>query len=62
MMNPYEFMATAHLFLHTDNYQPHELKKAVAESSEWIERVRRQFDEVLQTRVVTVDWVCRPCQ
>ncbi len=32
------------------------VKDAVLERSEWIERVRRQFDEVLQTRPVTVDW------
>ena len=32
MTVPYEFMMTTHLFLHTDNYQPHELKAAVAES------------------------------
>jgi hypothetical protein len=56
MTVPYEFMMTAHLFLHADNYQPHELKAAVAEKSEWIERVQRQFDEVLRTRSVTVDW------
>lgn len=56
MTVPYEFMMTAHLFLHTDNYQPHELKTAVAEKSEWIERVQWQFDEVLRTRSVTVDW------
>ena len=56
MTVPYEFMMTAHLFLHTDNYPPPELKAAVAEKSEWIERVQRQFDEVLRTRSVTVDW------
>jgi hypothetical protein len=56
MTVPYEFMMTAHLFLHTNNYQPHELKAAVAQRSEWIERVQRQFNEVLQTRSVTVDW------
>lgn len=56
MTVPYEFMMTTHLFLHTDNYNPAELRKAVAERSEWIDRVQRQFDEVLQTRVVTVDW------
>lgn len=56
MTVPYEFMMTAHLFLHTNNYRPHELRAAVAEISEWIERVQRQFDEVLQTRSVSVDW------
>jgi hypothetical protein len=56
MTVPYEFMMTTHLFLHTNNYRPHELKAAVAEKSEWIDRVQRQFDEVLQTHSVTVDW------
>jgi hypothetical protein len=56
MTVPYEFMMTAHLFLHADNYQPHELKAAVAEKSEWIECVQRQFDEVLRTHSVTADW------
>jgi hypothetical protein len=31
-------------------------KNAVPKRSEWIERVQPQFDEVLQTRSVTVDW------
>ena len=56
MTVPYEFMMTTHLFLHTNNYQPHELKAAVAEKSEWIERVQQQFDEVLQSPSVTVEW------
>lgn len=56
MTVPYEFMMTAHLFLNTDNYNLDALKNAVPKSSEWIERVQRQFDEVLRTRPVTVDW------
>lgn len=56
MKVPYEFMMTTHLFLHTDNYNPDVLKNAVPERSEWIERVQRQFEEVLLTRPVTVDW------
>jgi hypothetical protein len=56
MTVPYEFMMTVHLFMHGDNYDLDELKDAVLERSQWIERVRRQFDEVLQTRPVTVDW------
>ncbi|PLL11585.1 hypothetical protein C0V75_16335 [Tabrizicola sp. TH137] len=56
MTVPYEFMMTTHLFLHTNNYRPDELRAAVPKRSEWIERVQRQFDEVLHTRSVTVDW------
>lgn len=56
MTVPYEFMMTTHLFFHTNNYKLDVLKGAVPKRSEWIERVQRQFDEVLQTRSVTVDW------
>ena len=56
MTVPYEFMMTVHLFMHGDNYDLDELKEAVLERSEWIERVQRQFDEVLRTRPVTVGW------
>jgi predicted nucleotidyltransferase len=56
MTVPYEFMMTTHLFLHTNNYQPDVLKAAFPKRSEWIDRVQRQFDEVLQMRPVTVDW------
>ena len=56
MTVPYEWMMTVHLFLHGDNYNLDELKAAVAEGSEWIERVQRQFEEVLRTRPASVDW------
>lgn len=61
MTVPYEWMMTVHLFMHTDNYNLDnynldELKAAVAERSERIERVQRQFEEVLRTRPVTVEW------
>ena len=56
MTLPYEWMMTVHLFMHGDNYNLDELNKAVVEQSDWIKRVQRQFDEVLRTRPVTVDW------
>ena len=56
MTVPYEWMMTVHLFMHTSNYDLDELKKAVVEQSEWIEQVRREFEEVLGTRPVSVEW------
>lgn len=56
MTVPYEWMMTVHLFMHGDNYNLDALKEAVPKRSEWIERVQRQFVEVLRTRPVTVDW------
>ncbi len=56
MTVPYEWMMTVHLFMHRDNYNLDALKEAVPKRSEWIERVQRQFEEVLRTRPVTVDW------
>jgi len=54
MTVPYEWMMTVHLFMHGDNYNLDALKEAVPKRSEWIERVQRQFEEVLRTRPVTV--------
>lgn len=56
MTVPNEWMMTVHLFMHGDNYDLDELKKAVAERSEWIKRVQRQFEEVLRTRPASVAW------
>ena len=55
MTVPYEWMMTVHLFMHTSNYDLDELKKAAVEQSEWIEQVRREFEEVLGTRPVSVE-------
>jgi hypothetical protein len=62
MTVPYQLMLTTHLFLHTNNYQPHELKAAVPKRSEWTDRVQRQFDKLLQTRTVTIDWYAEHAQ
>lgn len=48
MTVPYEWMMTVHLFMHGDNYNLDALKEAVPKRSEWIERVQRQFEEVLR--------------
>jgi hypothetical protein len=56
MTVPYEWKITVLLFMHGNIYDLDELKEATLERSEWIERVQRQFEEVLQTRPVTVGW------
>ena len=56
MTVPHEWKMAVRLFLNADVYNPKELKDAAAERTDWIEQVRRQFEEVLRTRPVDVDW------
>lgn len=53
---PYQWTSAIHLFAHTNNYDLQALKEGLAENPAAYEVVRRQFDEVLRTRPVTVEW------
>ncbi|MBK4214643.1 hypothetical protein JJJ17_01745 [Paracoccus caeni] len=53
---PYEWMMMIHLFAHTNNYDLDALKEGLQLEPEWSEIIRRNFDEVLEKRLVTLEW------